>query len=339
VTTDGVITATGRQLQALGVHPRLGVVLLAARAAGTSATGAALAALLGERDLLRGPEAREDADIRTRLDRLRRADPATAALRRTAVDLLRRLGEPAGADALGAIDSEAAGPLLAAGWPDRVARAREEGGGRFVLASGRGAVLTAAQSLGRAAFLVAPAVAFAERDARIQLAAPLSLADIRRACPSALRRETRVAWDPRLAAVVAETREVLDALTLASEPLRDPDPEQVRDALLAGIRELGLEALPWDAGLRQWQARVALVAQYDPSPPTRWPDVHDTALLATLGDWLAPWLDGLSRRDHLRRLDLGTALRAQLPPPLPRRLDELAPTHWPVPSGSRIAID
>jgi ATP-dependent helicase HrpB len=70
-----------------------------------------------------------------------------------------------------------------------------------------------------------------------------------------------------------------------------------------------------------------------------WPDLSDAALLATLDDWLAPFLDGVTRRAHLARIDLAAALGVLLPHGLRRRLDEAAPTHVAVPSGSRIAID
>ena len=47
----------------------------------------------------------------------------------------------------------------------------------------------------------------------------------------------------------------------------------------------------------------------------------------------------VTRREHLARIDLRGALTALLDWPAARRLDQLAPTHLPVPSGSRIALD
>ncbi|MFO0334112.1 MAG: ATP-dependent helicase C-terminal domain-containing protein, partial [Pseudomonadota bacterium] len=63
------------------------------------------------------------------------------------------------------------------------------------------------------------------------------------------------------------------------------------------------------------------------------------ALAGTLEHWLAPWLDGITRREHLARLDLVEILRARLDYPAQQALDRLAPTHLEVPSGSRIPID
>jgi ATP-dependent helicase HrpB len=124
---------------------------------------------------------------------------------------------------------------------------------------------------------------------------------------------------------------------LSDEPLAEPDPTAVSAALLEGIRTLGVAALPWRGDLTQWRARVAFAREQEPDGA--WPDVSDAALLATLETWLVPWLAGVSRREQLARIDLGAALHGLLDRRAQRRLDELAPTHLVVPSGSRIAID
>ena len=111
--------------------------------------------------------------------------------------------------------------------------------------------------------------------------------------------------------------------------------------MLAGIREMGLACLPWTPALQQWRARLGLLrsAAATPAQSAEWPDVSDAALLASLEDWLAPWLDGVTRRDHLARVELHDALHALLDWNQQRRLDEQVPTHLTVPSGSRIAVD
>src|SRR6266436_10112303 len=105
--------------------------------------------------------------------------------------------------------------------------------------------------------------------------------------------------------------------------------------MLEGVRRLGLAALPWTGDLANWRERVAFLRQLDES----WPDLSDAALLATLADWLAPFLDRVSRKDHLSRIDLESALKTLLPWDQQRALDRLAPTHIEVPSGSRVPID
>jgi ATP-dependent helicase HrpB len=138
--------------------------------------------------------------------------------------------------------------------------------------------------------------------------------------------------------VLARRQRNLGQLILGDVALPDPDRAQIAVAMLEGIRSMGLDALPWNAELRQWQARVLLSRDAQPEALPPWPDVSDAALLATLESWLLPWLDGISRRAHLSRLDLRAALHGVLLAQQ-QRLDEFAPTHLAVPSGSRIALD
>jgi ATP-dependent helicase HrpB len=74
-------------------------------------------------------------------------------------------------------------------------------------------------------------------------------------------------------------------------------------------------------------------------PEKNWPDWSDDALLASLPDWLGPHLGGISRRAHLDRLDLHAALTDSLDWQQRQALEQLAPTHLDVPSGSRVPLD
>jgi ATP-dependent helicase HrpB len=108
-------------------------------------------------------------------------------------------------------------------------------------------------------------------------------------------------------------------------------------AMLQGIRQRGLASLPWTDSASNLRRRVALLAQS--FPDDSWPDFSDAKLEATLAEWLAPMLAGVRRKEQLAEIDLYQTLRGQLPWALASKLDELAPTHIEVPSGSRIAVD
>ena len=176
----------------------------------------------------------------------------------------------------------------------------------------------------------------AARESRIFLAAPLTLAELEDAFAEHIRSETVVAWDGREQAVLARRRRMLFALALKDERLPNPPAEAIAAAMLEGIREMGLTALPWTDELRKWQTRVLFLRRREGE---EWPDVSDAALLETMEEWLAPFLNGASRRAHLDRVELGNALRGLLPWAMQQRLDKEAPTHVEVPSGSRIPID
>ncbi|HEX8453126.1 MAG TPA: ATP-dependent helicase HrpB [Longimicrobium sp.] len=338
----GAITAHGRRMSGVGLHPRLAHMVLRAAELELGGLGCGLAALLANRDPFRAREgAPPDADVRLRVEALRggRA-PAGAwsvdrdSLRRIA-DEARQLARGAGIGARGGGSSDAAGMLLALAYPDRIAQRRQGGGGRFLLRNGRGAAFAHPQPLAEAAYVVAAELAGHGRESRIYLAAPVELAELEAHFADQIETEESVAWDAEAGAVRARRRERLGALVLRESPLADADPERITAALLDGVRERGLGALPWSKSARQLQERLVFLRRADAS----WPDASDEGLLAGMEEWLAPHLHGVSSLAQLARLDLAAILESMLPWDRRRRLDEQAPTHVEVPSGSRIAVD
>lgn len=340
------ITAHGRALARAGVHPRLAHMLVKARDWRMPRLASDLAAILSERDVLRAAPGMRDADIRLRVGAMR-GDAAAlpAGLRvdsRTMKQAMRSSASWQREFGTGADDAADAdrwtGVLIALAYPDRIGRARD-GGGRYLLANGRGARLAEPQALAKSEFIVAAELDGAEREARIFLAAPIELRDLERHFAAHIEDRAQVVWDEREQAVRARNERRLGALVLESREIRQPDSGQVQRAALDGLRQLGVAALPWSEALRQWQARVELMRKHGVPAAEPWPDLSDAALMATLDDWAPPWIDGLVRREHFARLDLGNALRSRLSYAQGTILEREAPTHWIVPSGSRIAID
>jgi ATP-dependent helicase HrpB len=335
----GRITEHGRKLEALGTHPRLAHMLLAARGRGLGRTAALLAALLEERDPLDRDLA--GADLRLRLRAL--ADDAPAGQRGIHAGLRRRLQTQArrwtgqlGIVAGERVDPDAAGLLLAFAYPDRIALRRPGPEGRFLLSGGRGACFPRSDDLAEAPCIVAGVLDAGQREAMIHLAAPLDRAALTTEFADLIRTEDRVDWDPETGAVSATREQRLGALLLDSRPLAGVDPAQVTGLLLSAIARAGLDCLPWTPEARRLRERMGFAHVVEPGD---WPDVSDHALLGGLQRWLGPWLSGMSRMTHLRNLDLAAALRAQLDWSRQQRLDQIAPTHITVPSGSRLGID
>jgi ATP-dependent helicase HrpB len=345
----GRITAHGRQIAGVAVHPRLAHMLLRARQLGELRLAANLAALLSERDLLRAGAGARDADVRARLEVMRGEDSPTAVdhgalqrSRRLAGELVRQL--QSSADRGSGADGNA-GLLLAFAYPDRIGRRRDVGEGRFTLANGRGAQFTEPQGLARQELIVAVDLDDRERDARILLAAPLERRELLEHFADHIRRIEIVAWDSREQAVMARRRVLLDAIVLEDKPLVPVPADAAREAMLTGLRELGIEVLPWDRDARDLQARIEFVrtatgeAAGARAGAAAWPVVADAALAQTLQAWLAPWLDGMTRREHLARVPLSEALLALLTWEQRRDLDAWAPTHLSMPSGSRVRVE
>jgi ATP-dependent helicase HrpB len=316
---------------------------------GRLALAADLAALLSERDLLRGAGGARDADIRTRIEIMRgEGNPAgidrfgLQRARRAARDLVRQVEGPGGASTYGAED---VGVVLAFAYPDRIGRRRPGGEGRFTLANGRGAYFAEPQGLAKQELIVAVDLDDRERDARILLAAPLTRLEIEEHLSERLRRAESVEWSSREQAVVARRTLQLDSIVLEEKPLPQIPVEAARAAMLVGIRELGIEALPWTREVRDLQARIEFVRKLhgtggsEGNAANSWPAVSDADLAATVETWLAPWLDDVTRKEHIARISLIDVLRSLLTWDQQRELDAIAPTHLQVPTGSQIRID
>ena len=335
----GGLTAHGRALAGLGVHPRLAQLLLRARELGAAELGCALAALLSERDPLRAEEA--GSDLMRRLDWLRRPgrDPRRQQLLAVQQQLLRQLGGPGGPrqrSACGLEEAAIAAELVAHAYPERLALAREGSPGRYLTRAGRGAELGPADPLQGSAALAIACIDGGGSNCRIQLALPLSRSSLEQLAASAGSREALVSWDGREQRVRCERALRLGALVLERRPWPDAPAEALLEALLEGLQQLGLEALPWNEASRQLQQRLCLAHRHRGVP---WPDRSDAALRADPRAWLGEQLTGLRSRTDLQQLDLQEALWSGLAWEARRELDELLPTSLPIPSGRQARLD
>ena len=152
--------------------------------------------------------------------------------------------------------------------------------------------------------MVAAELDDSDREARIRLAAPVSQAALERHFVDAIVTSERIAWDEREQAVVAAQERRLGALTLSTRKLDAPDPDKLIAAMLDGVRLMGLASLPWSKDARALQARIEFLRKHDTDSPVPWPNVSDERLIAMLHEWLTPWLNNITRRDHLNRLDM-----------------------------------
>ncbi len=337
-------TPAGRRMADLPLHPRLAAMVTGAVAGGRGAVACALAAVLEDRDLVRGRPDEVGVDLADRVRLITDDAPAVrspaggrahdrAALssaRRRAAQLRRRAGV-----APGPLDLGDCGSVLALAYPDRIAQAR--GGGRFRLRSGAGAWLAESDPLAGEAFVVVAQLDADSRDSRIRLAAALDAADLESAAGASATTATALIWDQDRHDLRATVTRNLDGLVLATiESKAEPGPEAT-EALLEQVRASRLHALPWTAPARALQQRVQFLhATYGDA----WPDLSDASLLATLDKWLAPLLGGARDRAGLEALDLTRALWGLLPAvPGRRQLDVLAPVSIPVPGHRALRVD
>ena len=180
-------------------------MLVKARELGAARLACDLAAILSERDILRAAPGARDADLRLRVAVLRgdvrgsarresRVDArAMSQAQRSSAQLAARLC--ARQPAMRRIRTNATGILLAWAYPDRIGRARGDGG-RYLLANGRGARFAEPQALAKSEFIVAAELDGAEREARIFLAAPVAPRRILRSTFRAqILERADICWD------------------------------------------------------------------------------------------------------------------------------------------------
>ncbi|MFN9644842.1 MAG: ATP-dependent helicase HrpB [Cyanobacteriota bacterium] len=351
VEESGRISAHGRALVGLGLHPRLGHMLLRAEQEGCLAEGAALAALLSERDPLAGGTA--GCDLRERLDWLGDQpsgarsrggeDNSRRLLRRLCRDLEDQVARAAGRSCAGepdpgrVADGRTLARLVARAHPEWLAIARGQGDGRFLMRGGRGARVHPQDPLATAEALAIAVVDGGGQEARVRLAVPLDRTELEALSAPSLQVCRSARWDPRSERVRCEEERRFGAIVLARVPWPDAPPERIRAALLEGLEALGLEALPWTPLTRQLRQRLALAFTHLGAP---WPDCRLESLRTDLGHWLEPFLDDAMRcRADLQRLPLAEALWGSCDWSHRQRLEELLPTRLPVPSGRTVTLD
>ena len=340
------LSAHGQAMAELPAHPRIAHLLLRGQELGLADMACDLAALLGERDIQRGG----GADLHTRLALLS-GESKAARGGQGGVQRARQLARQYRGQLRGKPRNPVADPdhsrwlgaLLALAYPDRVARQRREGGAEYRLANGRAALFSEADALMKQPWLVIADLGSrqGQREERIYLAAEFDPALFDDVLAEQVETLDLLDWDEREQVLRAERQRKVGELVLSREPLPGLDDDARARALLGLVRRKGLNLLTWTPELRQWQARVALLRELDlqKNGTSEWPDLGDEALLASLEDWLQPYLGKVSRLSHFAALDLPSLLRNLLPWPLPQRLDELAPVHLSVPSGSNIRLD
>jgi ATP-dependent helicase HrpB len=332
------LTPAGAEMAELPVHPRLGHMLLAARAVQATNTATLLAAILSERD----PLTRDSADMRLRLDYLRGDTPSPPALRgwlqrcrRLAQQIARQLPAAKVAALARPTPEQLTGYLLACAYPDRIARQRHSGG--YQLANGRSAAFDTPSSLSASKWLaVAEVGGMAHRRGdSIRSAAPLDPGLFETLLVARVHDEEVVDWDERSGRFIAERRRRIGALTVGSRRLESVSDAARTTKLLALIREARLANLHWSDAARALRERAVHMQRLD----GQWPGFDDDSLIRDLDVWLAPFLGDVRKLSDLRRIDLVAALGARLSWSQREQLDRWLPEKIQVPSGSRLRVD
>ncbi|WP_417671069.1 ATP-dependent helicase HrpB [Roseibium sp.] len=321
----GQLTGQGKRLSALPLSPRLAHMLDIGAREGAGTTAAFLAALLSDPGL-----GGRDPDLREQLRRLRNDKSKRAQESRSMA--LRWLKMAGGRET--PVDIEDTGWLLATAYPDRVAQARGQRG-RFRLANGRGAELSEEHSLCETPFLVVADIQGRAASGRILLCAPITKEEIELHFKSDIVEEDDVRLD-KDGTIRARRVTRYRSVDLGEQPIASPSADAVTKTIVGALKKRGAGRLPWSKDQIRLRHRVSFVRA---AGETDLPDLSDSALTETMDDWLAPFIAGRMTLDAVDAACLGDALASLMPYDASKRLEELAPSHFNAPTGSRVPID
>lgn len=344
------ITTKGKEMLQMPTHPRLAHMLIEAVAFQKNKPGEEfkslacdIAAILEERDPL-GKESGADLSLRIEILRKYRAGERVNADRRV-LDRIERLSLSWRKLLKTETDNKApavfnTGKLLAAAYPERIAKRIDKNGSRYRLSNGRIANLNDGDPLSSEEWL---AIAHLDagsneraptgRAGKIFLAAAFDQKDL-----YDLAEESQiVSWDKQRGMVVGTIEKRVGNITLESKLLEKIDEAQRIQVLCDMIRENGLKILNWNESQEDLQARVLSLRAWRPNE--NWPDVSNEHLLDTLEEWLAPYLLKMNKLTEFQKLDLTQILHSSLPWELSQKLDALAPSKIKVPTGSMIKLN
>ncbi|HEY7244340.1 MAG TPA: ATP-dependent helicase HrpB [Xanthobacteraceae bacterium] len=334
---DWRITEAGRGLRRLPLPPRLARMVLRGASMNAAELATEIALILTEPGL-----GGKEIELAERLEGLRQDQSersrAGRAIARRWARLARSLSPfPPGSAAMMAGKQEALSPgaLVALAYPDRIARNRGEGG-TFLLANGRGARVSETSGLARTPFLAIAHVTGSAAQGRIQLAAPISQAEIETFLRDRIESRKEIGFDQATESLRARQLRVLGAVVLSEQLLQVIPSEENARLLAEATARLGIDRLPWTNSLRQWRDRVMFLRRIEGQ---EWPDVSDEALARNAGEWLAAAFSGKTALAELRADELTHAVQSLLPWALRGRLEAQSPTHFRVPSGSSVPID
>lgn len=339
------ITVHGKTMARFAMSPRLAHMILTAKNHGHGLLALTIAALLQERDLLHLPDNMRTVDLRLRIEALihvknghiKQAKMLGCNIGR-AKSILRQISiwQKTHNIADSTLEISKAGLCLALAFPDRIGGQRGGVSSSYLLSGGRGARLLENDPLVVEKFITVAQLDKGERDARIYLAAPVAKNDLEDAFKDLISEEQIVEWDTQSQTVRAVNKKALGKMTLESKKLANPDLDKMRGAMITGIKKMGLDVLPWDKKSLVLRKRAMLIVN---NIELEFPDFTDHGLLDQLDQWLGGYLQNISSRAALKKLDLHTILKNILSWDQQQLLERLCPTHLKVPSGSNIALN
>ncbi len=334
-----LLTKHGEEAAALPCHPRFAHMILMARAQGESNTLLAclIAALLEERDILKGDQAKYDCELVHRLQLImqvkRNKNPLFERILLQANRLAQNVQIRFNLDT---IDLVKTGTLLAYAYPERVAKSRGNHGD-FICVNGKGVSVSEQDALASEEFVVVAQTNQLGSKLNVRLASQISIAEITDIFAGQIEQKDVANFDNKSGRLIAKRQISLGAIVLSEQSLKqEVTAETISTMWCELVMRKGVGFLSWQANDLALRARWQWLNKYYPEYGLA--VIDDEMLLATLSTWFAPFVGGIKTKAQLDKLDLSHMLLSLLNYQEQKILKEAAPTVYIGPTGRNCPI-
>jgi ATP-dependent helicase HrpB len=337
-------TKLGQRASKLNLHPRLAAMLLTIQEPELVTLGSELASIISERDLFYSSDS---VDITQRLSALQeyKVNKSGALhsypIKRQTVEAIikesKRLKRM-----LGVFTREIefsleqlnrnVGILLLSAYPERLAKKRSSGSSGYLLANGRGVLLTEHDPLNNFDWIVVCDCDAQKKEGRVYSAGPIDLASIV-SNKKQLIYKNEYKLDNNKTKVVGREVVSYGAITVYEKPIANIQKSQLQDCLASLLKVEGLSLLNWTEKCESWIQRVKWLSE-----KINFPSLSKESLLDSLDNWLLPYINHINSLQALRNLDVYPMLTAILSYEEQKILNLEAPTHYITPSEKSIKI-
>jgi len=335
---NGAITKHGKELSRFPLHPRLGHMIMKAKALNLEYQASLLCTILTEKDFISS----RSADIKERVVLLHEVNTNQKIHQqfnrnqaRYMLKISKKLTPVGLALADAKLNTQFLGVLLAFAYPDRIAQLRHNNKGVYLLSNGKGANLHQEDELFNSRFLVIADLDAKTTNATIYKAIEITHGQIEEYLAEQIEEQNIVTWNDDTERVDVKRVHKLGAIILKEMQSNNASDEEIIEVLLEELEEMGLDALNWSKEALNLRERVNFVNHHG----YEFPNFSDEYLLENMDEWLAPYLIGIRSLRELKVLDLYNILLGQLSYEQSQELDKLAPKRLKVASGSNIAIN
>ncbi|WP_154203418.1 ATP-dependent helicase HrpB [Vibrio harveyi] len=330
LSEQGQLTPEGKIAHELGVEPRSAAMLIQAQQHDVKMLNTALAAVA----LIEEPE-RNITNIAHSLHRwVSGTHPKKSILHKRSQTVALKLDTMF---SLSEVDERALPLVLSLAFPDRVAQKRSNQHGRFTLSNGHGAECRPEETLGDCDYLIAiDLMRSHSNSSQINLACELDINELEEVFEHLFTTDDVVDWDEKKGRLMAERQVKLGRLIIKRDALPSPGKEKMTQALLTYVRRQGLQSLNWTPAAENLLERIRCAVEW--LPEQAWPSFDDVDLLASLEEWLEPYMSTVASVKDLAKVNLVEALNARLGWLLNQHIDEWLPEEYRLPTGSKKRI-